>query len=82
MSKFTVLIEKFHRYRFLKNVKTNKFYLKVVCGGIGTYERVIELNENEIRCYEAYGDSYIESLARKVMKTCEFDNRHVNIEFD
>lgn len=44
----------------------NRFILKVLCGTIGLYEIMIELNNLEIKLYEEKGKSFIEELALKI----------------
>lgn len=42
------------------------YHLSVLCGRSAIYSLEFELNEEEIRCYEAQGHSYIEHLASQV----------------
>ena len=43
-------------------------YLEVLCGGIGTYSRRIELRAEQVDRYRAEGRSYLEELALRVRR--------------
>ena len=51
-------------------------FLYVLCGGIGMYERIIRLEENEIKSFYENGEKALYSLAYQVAK-----GHHANREY-
>ena len=55
-----------------------EYYLSSLCGTVGMFESVMELNESEAASYESDGTTFIKSLAEKVRNDPEgFMSRHI-----
>ena len=72
------IINKPWDYKFFE--LEQKFYLSVICGGVGMYEINLLLNKEEIQKYEKEGITYIDKLAREVQYyTSRYMDRNVEI---
>jgi hypothetical protein len=55
-----------------------RFFLSVVCGSVGLFERDIELSEEEIGAYRSLGKEAIDALASKINhEPSSYEDRHI-----
>ena len=56
----------------------DKLYFTVTCGGVAMFNVKIELTKDERTCFEREGDTYLDTLARRIQKDSEaFESRAV-----
>lgn len=61
------LVSKHYDYTLYHDGAGN-YFLEVLSGGIATVMYLLRLNQDEVRCYQADGNDFIEQLARSVSK--------------
>lgn len=55
-----------------------RYFLSVVCGSVGIYERNLELDPQEVEQYQRQGNSFLKELARQVAyQPQNFKARHL-----
>ena len=83
MKSYELVFEKEWSYRLLKSKSSEQYFLEVLCGGIGMYEVIIELDTEEIDRLKDEGERFIEDLAYKIGKNnSKYSERSVKITFD
>lgn len=53
-------------YSFYEN--NGKYFVDVLCGTVGMYNLLVQLNDIEIESYVKYGITYIDSLVKKIQE--------------
>ena len=78
---FKILHEKDWTYKLVKEQNSEKYFLEVVCGGVGMFELIIQLTPDEVAKFLEGGEAYISSLALEISQNhTAYMNRKVEIE--
>lgn len=74
MSEENVFFNEQRMYRLFRN-EQGALGLGVLCGGVGSYEKKMLLNDEEQREYESAGRTYLDRLAESVARNPRYDER-------
>lgn len=74
MSEKNVFVNEQRMYRLYRNER-EELGIAVLCGGLGSYEKKMLLNDEEQREYESAGRPYLDRLAESVARNPKYDDR-------